>query len=94
MRDGGTLTVRVTADGSHAKIVVADTGAGIVPEIQDRMFEPFFTTKEVGEGSGLGLSIVHGIVQQLNGAIEIHSQPGQGSSFTIHLPLNPSRETT
>ena len=73
--------------GPYLRLVVADTGVGITAEVLERMFEPFFTTKEVSEGSGLGLSVVHGIVADLGGAIDVQSSPGQGSRIAIWLPL-------
>jgi CheY-like chemotaxis protein len=65
---------------------VADTGSGIPPEILERIFDPFFTTKEVGVGTGLGLSLVHGIVMGLGGAIDVATTVGKGSVFTVYLP--------
>jgi PAS domain S-box-containing protein len=73
--------------GLYAKLVVRDTGIGIEPGIIDRIFDPFFTTKKVGEGIGLGLFVVHGIVKQLNGYITVESGPGRGSTFTVYLPV-------
>lgn len=88
MGDGGVLTVCVSNEANtFVCISFEDTGSGITPEVQERIFEPFFTTKEVGSGSGLGLSIVHGIVKQLNGSVEVESLPGLGSKFVIKLPL-------
>jgi PAS domain S-box-containing protein len=72
--------------GPYVKITVKDTGTGIAPDIQKRMFEPFFTTKEPGRGTGMGLSVVYGIVKAYNGMIEVESKPGGGSEFTVLLP--------
>jgi signal transduction histidine kinase/PAS domain-containing protein len=72
--------------GEYVCISVADTGCGIDPQARDRIFEPFFTTKRVGEGAGLGLSVVHSIVQGHEGAIEVESAPGQGTTFRVYRP--------
>jgi CheY-like chemotaxis protein len=69
------------------RLTVADTGSGIPPEAMERIFDPFFTTKNVGEGTGLGLSLVHGIVADLGGAIDVSSKPGEGACFEIWLPV-------
>ncbi len=74
------------APGDHALIEVRDTGCGISPEVMEHVFEPFFTTKPSGEGTGLGLAMVYGIVKQHRGVIEARSGPGKGSSFRIYLP--------
>jgi PAS domain S-box-containing protein len=73
--------------GAYVRLCVSDTGGGIAPHVLDRMFDPFFTTKGVGEGTGLGLSLVHGIVSDLGGAIDVHTTVGQGTIFTIWLPF-------
>jgi PAS domain S-box-containing protein len=72
--------------GDYATIAVADSGAGIPPEILDKVFDPFFTTKEVGKGSGLGLSQVLGVAKQLGGGVHIESQPGHGCTVRVYLP--------
>ena len=73
--------------GPHVRLTVADTGAGMDAATRDRVFEPFFTTKAPGEGTGLGLSVVHGIVQSHRGAIRLTSAPGRGSKFEVFLPV-------
>jgi len=78
--------IGTVSPGEHIVLKVADDGTGIRPEVLERMFDPFFTTKEVGVGSGLGLSLVHGIVASVGGAIDVASQLGKGSSFTVYLP--------
>ena len=72
--------------GNYVKLQVSDTGQGIEPEILDRIFDPFFTTKDVGEGTGLGLAVTHGIVLRLGGNITVKTKVGEGTTFTILLP--------
>jgi two-component system, NtrC family, sensor kinase len=89
MPDGGNLTIGVhpAADNSRwLKIEVKDTGRGIEPENLPHIFDPFFTTKTVGRGTGLGLSVTYGIIEKHGGHIEVHSQPGKGTAFTVSLP--------
>ncbi|HET9831820.1 MAG TPA: ATP-binding protein, partial [Vicinamibacterales bacterium] len=75
------------APGPYARLTVRDTGTGIEPKVLDRMFDPFFTTKGVGAGTGLGLSLVHGIVVDVDGAIDVASVLDEGTTFTIWLPI-------
>ena len=85
--DGGTVIVRTRAADPGVRIEVSDNGSGIDAKHRDQIFDPFFTTKPVGQGTGLGLSISYGIVQDHGGTIEVDSTVGQGTTFTIHLPL-------
>ncbi len=76
--------------GSYLKLTVKDTGHGIEQDVLERIFDPFFTTKSPGEGTGLGLSVVHGIVKSIGGSISVSSKPGAGTVFTVHFPLADS----
>lgn len=102
MRSSGTLAVTLDEidqgapmcatcnlpPGRYLRLAVQDTGAGIAPAILEQIFDPFFTTRAIGVGTGLGLSLVHGIVTDLGGGIEVDSQVGDGSTFTVYLPLH------
>ena len=89
MPNGGVLRISLSRAGASLKLVMVDTGHGIATHDLPKIFNPFFTTKEVGKGTGLGLTVVHGIVQEHGGSIEVDSEPGRGTIFTIGLPLAP-----
>ena len=78
--------------GRHLVLTVADTGPGIPPQIRERIFDPFFTTKPQGEGTGLGLSVVHGIVSSMGGVVTVESEPGKGSVFSVYVPIAQGEE--
>ena len=86
MPEGGTLTISTSAGDGKVLLKVTDTGCGIKREHLDRVFEPFFSTKPVGQGTGLGLSISYGIIRQHDGTLEVQSEEGKGTTFTIVLP--------
>ncbi len=88
MPDGGTLRISLEQVNSHVKATVADTGHGIPKEDLPKIFHPFFTTKEAGQGTGLGLTVVHGIIQEHGGSIAVDSELGKGTTFTITLPAS------
>jgi PAS domain S-box-containing protein len=105
MPSGGTLAIQTRnadvaslrtvltgdlAPGRWVSLSVKDTGNGIPPVVRDRIFEPFFTTKEPGKGTGMGLSVVYGIVQSHGGAIDVESDPGSGTTFRIYFPAKTS----
>jgi signal transduction histidine kinase len=87
MPQGGRLTVRTLAGKGYASLIVEDTGVGMSEEVTKKIFTPFFTTKEVDQGTGLGLSVVHGIVTSHGGFIKVDSRPGRGTRFEVKLPL-------
>jgi CheY-like chemotaxis protein len=107
MGDGGVLEVTaddITLDdkavkelgglapGDYVRISVSDTGHGIKPEIINAIFEPYFTTKAQGEGTGMGLAMVQGIVRKYKGAVAVKSEPGEGTVFTVYLPVTGRRK--
>ena len=87
MPRGGWLTVATRLDGGHVIAEIADTGSGIPSEQLARIYDPFFTTKSIGRGTGLGLSITYGIVREHDGTIHCDSAVGQGTRFTLALPV-------
>jgi len=76
----------VLGPGPYVRVIVQDDGPGMDREMQERIFEPFFTTKRVGEGSGMGLSVVHGVITKHRGAIRVETNPGRGAAFQVFLP--------
>ena len=92
IKEFGVITIRTGCTGPDwVWVEISDTGQGIPADIMKRIFEPFFTTKAVGSGTGLGLSLSYGIINKHGGRIEVRSEPGQGCSFTVHLPVNPAQ---
>jgi two-component system, sporulation sensor kinase E len=87
MPEGGTLKVGVSSHEGMVRLIVADTGHGIPQDVVAKIFDPFFTTKEFGKGTGLGLTVVKGIIEEHQGTIAVESAAGKGTTFTIHLPV-------
>ena len=87
MPSGGWLTLKTSVEGRDVIVEVSDTGEGIPESDLPRIFDPFFTTKEVGQGSGLGLAVSYGIVQEHGGTIRASSSKGHGSRFEVRLPV-------
>ena len=90
MPDGGTLRIGLTPEKQMVKLTVADTGRGIPRDVIEKVFEPFFTTKEFGQGTGLGLTVIKGIIEEHQGSIAVESEEGKGTTFTILLPMASS----
>jgi CheY-like chemotaxis protein len=91
MPTGGTLTIETRPVGDDVCLSVTDTGVGMDRDTLEHVFEPFFTTKEVGQGTGLGLATVHGIVTQSGGRVHVYSEPDLGTSFKVFLPATGER---
>ncbi len=87
MPDGGTLSVRLAREKDFVKLTVSDTGHGIPHDVVKKIFEPFFTTKEFGKGTGLGLTVVKGIIEEHQGSIAVESEEGKGTTFRVLLPV-------
>ena len=107
LENGGTLTVRISQQssgtplrarqaelppGDYVRLEVEDTGHGMALDVIERIFEPFFTTRVIGQGTGMGLAVVHGLVTGLGGAVDVQSTTGEGSRFTVYLPAVPGQE--
>ncbi len=86
----GSLRIATRREGEFAVIEIEDSGTGIPPNVIDKIFDPFFTTKQVGEGTGLGLSIAYGIVEKHDGRIEVTSEIGKGTKFTVYIRMKPA----
>jgi signal transduction histidine kinase len=86
MPSGGLIIIATDVAADNVELTIADTGEGINEEALDNIFDPFFTTKEVGKGTGLGLAVSYGIIQDFGGNIEVISRKGEGSTFNITLP--------
>jgi PAS domain S-box-containing protein len=83
----GEICIRTQSENGYVEIQISDTGEGILPENLPKIFDPFFTTKEVGKGTGLGLHVAYSIVKRYNGTIDVKSEVGKGTTFTVRLPL-------
>jgi signal transduction histidine kinase len=90
----GELFIQTISSAIGIKVIIKDNGKGIPMEVKKHIFEPFFTTKEVGQGSGLGLSISYGIIEKHHGNIDVISEPGEGTEFIISLPRSQSNPST
>lgn len=93
MPSGGMIRVETKLKKEYASLSVRDTGTGMTPEVRAKIFEPFFTTKPVGQGTGLGLSVVQGIIESHNGKIAVTTAPGKGTRFEVLLPLGRRKKS-
>jgi len=94
IEEGGKVVIRTQHRGEVVEISVEDNGCGMAQDVVDNIFTPFFTTKPVGTGTGLGLSVSHGIVEELGGTISVQSELGEGTCFTVALPINQSNQVS
>lgn len=88
IKSQGTIEIKAYSNEDYVVVDITDNGCGITEEHMNRIFDPFFTSKPIGEGTGLGLSVSYGIVQEMDGTISVESNPGKGSTFTVLLPCN------
>jgi two-component system NtrC family sensor kinase len=86
MPDGGTLKIKTEVSGKNVKLTIEDTGIGMDEKVKQKIFLPFFTTKDIGEGTGIGMAVVHGIITAHGGSIEVESEPGCGTKVEVKLP--------
>ena len=91
-QSGGVITITTWQEGGRVAVAIKDTGIGINPEDLERIFQPFYTTKNEVKGTGLGLSVSHGIIKKHQGEIRVDSQPGEGATFTVLLPIDGGKE--
>jgi signal transduction histidine kinase len=91
MPAGGRLVIRTLTGKDHFSLIVEDTGIGMSEQVLRKIFVPFFTTKDIGQGTGLGLPVVHGIVTSHGGSIKVESKVNQGTRFEIQLPVTESQ---
>jgi two-component system NtrC family sensor kinase len=89
IQGNGRITIKTRAENQRVVLTISDNGEGIAPEHLNKIFDPFFTTKEVGKGTGLGLNVAYNVIQQHKGQIDVNSVVGQGTTFVIHLPVEP-----
>ena len=89
MKDGGVLRIQFglsADDEKNVRLILEDTGGGILPQIRQKVFQPFFTTKEAGEGTGIGLTVVKRLVEEHKGSIKVRTEMGKGTTFIIDFP--------